>query len=309
MIRIFWLACGAIAVAVVAASARGADGAPRGRIAFVRFSVAVGHPRIYSLTLPKQRARRLPLPGAATAAPAFSADGRRLAFVVGRNRAGSREISGNVDLYVAAADGGRARRLTRSPGHIGSPAWSPDGRELAVVKSAARGGGSSIWIIGAADGAARRLTHGSIDLEPSWAPDGRSIAFVRVDPKTYQGGIWLVRPNGSGLHRILTRVHAVAEPVWSPDGSRLLVHDGHALYSVRPDGGGRRTLVRLHVDPMGAVEDPAPSWSPDGNWVVFCQLRARPPEGSDLWIVRGDGTGLRRITVSTGVDTDPAWAR
>jgi TolB protein len=297
---------GALALALPALA--GAAAAPTGRIAFVRFAVANGHPRIYTLAPGKKAApRRLPLPGVATAAPAWSST-RRLAFVAGRNRPGSREISGNVDIYVSSADGRHARRLTPTASRVGSLAWSPDGGRLAFVKAAPVGNRSSIWTIGATGGAPRRVTRGAVDLEPSWAPDGQTIAFLRIDPNTYQGSIWTVRPNGAGLRRILTRMRNVGEPVWSPTGKRLLVHDSHALYSVTPDGHDRRTVVSLNVDPRGAVEDPQPSWSPDGNWIVFCQLRSKAPEGSDLWIVRADGTGLRRLTHSIGVDTDPAWS-
>jgi TolB protein len=300
---------GAVAVALSATTDLGAGVAtgPRGQIAFVRFSVQIGHPRIYSLTLGRPATKRLPLPGLATAAPAWSPDGRRLAFVVGKNAPGSRDIAGKVDLYVSGSNGRRLRRLIRAS-RVGAASWSLDGKRLAFVRSAATGNGSSLWIVAASGGDARRVTHGSIDLEPSWAPNGRTIAFVRVDPGTYQGGIWLVRPDGSGLRRILSRLKNISDPVWSPDGSRLLVHDSHAIYTVRLDGSRRRELVRLSVDARGAVEDPQPAWSPDGHWIAFCQLRSKGVEGSDIWIVRSDGTGLRRVTRSPGVDTDPSWA-
>jgi len=310
MIRLFCISIGAVVLGLSAATdlGVGAAGAPRGKIAFVRFSVRVGHPRIYSLTLGRKTARRLRLPGPATEGPAWSPNGRMLAFVVGKNAPDSRDITGKVDLYVSTADGRRLRRLTRNASRVGAATWSPDGKRLVLVKAAAKGTGSSLWIVGVDGGTARRVTNGSIDLEPSWAPNGRTIAFLRVDPKTYQGGIWIVRPDGSGLHRILSRLKNISEPVWSPDGRRLLVHDSRTLYSVRPDGSDRRTIAGLSADARGALEDPQPAWSPDGRWIVFCQFGNKTVEGSHIWIVRADGTRLRRVTRSTGVDTDPSWA-
>lgn len=301
---------GAVVLGLAAATDLGvsAAGGPHGKIAFVRFSVSAGHPHIYSLTLGRKTAKRLPLIGPATEGPAWSPNGSMLAFVVGKNAPDSRDITGTVHLYVSTAGGRRLRRLTPSASRVGAATWSPDGNRLAVVKSAAKGNGSSLWIVRVDGGTAQRVTHGSIDLEPSWAPNGRTIAFLRVDPKTYQGGIWVVRPDGSGLHRILSRLKNVSEPVWSPDGSRLLVHDSRAIYSVRPDGGDRQTIARLSADARGAVEDPQPVWSPDGRWVAFCQLRSGGVEGSDIWIVRADGARPLRVTRSTGVDTDPSWA-
>jgi TolB protein len=144
-------------------------------------------------------------------------------------------------------------------------------------------------------------------LEPSWSPDGRTIAFARVNPKSYQSGIWLVRPDGSRLRRILIGVKNATDPVWSPDGTHLLVEDGRTLYRVRPDGSGLRRIAQLSGDARGAIEDPQPAWSPDGRSIVFCQMRVGALGRSDLWTVRSDGTGLRRLTRAPELDRDPTW--
>ena len=175
------------------------------------------------------------------------------------------------------------------------------------VRSAATGSLSSLWTVRSTGGGSRRLTSGSIDLEPSWSPDGRSIAFVRIDPASYQSGVWIVGPNGQGLHRILAGVKSATDPVWSPDGARMLFEDGRAIYTVRPDGKGLRRIVSLAADAQGAVEDPQPSWSPDGRWIVFCQFRTGAVGRSDLWVVGSGGSSLRRLTSSPELDRDPSW--
>lgn len=291
-----------------AGGARPAAGTLSGTIVFVRFSPLVRHPRIYSLALAGGAAKPVQLPVLAAQGPALSPDGRELAFIAGTNPPNTTDVAGADALYSSRADGSGARRLTVGRLHVAAPTWSPDGKRIAFVRSAAKGHDSALAAVGVDHGRAVRLTHGNIDIEPSWAPDGRTIAFARIDAKTYQSGIWLVRADGSGLRRILPRFRNATEPVWSPDGARLLVEDGRALYSIRPDGGARRTIVRLTADANGNLEDPLAAWSPDGKWVVFCELRPGSFRRSDIWVVGADGRGLQRLTRSPQLDTDPSWA-
>jgi TolB protein len=292
-----------------AATAQGSGGQKWGRvIAFVRYSPQSGHPHIYTVDFTGQTPKRLDLPVIAAEGPAWAPDGKTLAFIAGRNAPNESDVTRGDQLAVANADGSGVRHLTRGDTHNAGPAWSPDGRRLALVRSS-RASPNRSWIaVINADGShLRRLTHGAIDLEPSWSPDGRTIAFLRIDPSIYQSGIWLVRPDGSGLHRILDHLRNVTEPVWSPSGARLLVQDGKTLYSVRPAGEGLRILATLSADSKGAREDPLPAWSPDGRLVVFSQVRPGTFGRSDLWVVGANGNGLRRLTRSPGLDTDPTW--
>jgi len=307
-----FLVAGAVAAIVVGTglpvrNVPGAVAPLRGKIAFVRYSVRTGHPRIYVVTLGRGVPKQLRLPGIATEAPAWAPTGRSIAFVAGKNAPASRDITGSAHLYTAHADGSHARRLTRTPSPVGGAAWSPDGTRLVFVRTSASGSGSSLWMVGLNSGQPRRVTQRQVDLEPSWAPDGRTIAFLRIDPATYQSGIWLMRADGSGLHRILAGHKGITEPVWAPVGRRLLVRDSAAIYSLRPDGSDRRTITRLAMDANGAREDPQPAWSPNGRWIVFCQMRRGSVGGSDIWIVGADGKGLHRVARSPEADTDPSW--
>ncbi len=286
----------------------GAGAAPSvGKIAFVRFTAKSGHPRIYTISPNGGAPKLLRLPVAAAQAPAWSPDGRLLAFVAGRNVPPQRDITVGDELYVSKAGGSGVRRLTRDPAHEGGAAWSRDGKRIVFVRTPTTGNRSALWLVGVDGRGTRRLTHGSIDLEPSWSRTGW-IAFLRINPRTYQSGIWLVRPDDSGRHRILSGFKNLTNPVWSPDGTRLLVQDGRTLATIRPDGKSRRTITTLTVDAMGNLEDPQPAWSPDGNWVIFCQLRTGSLGRSDIWVVGADGRSLHRLTRSQELDTDPSWA-
>ena len=298
----------AAATATIGAAAQAGShaAASEDRIAFVRFSTRVGHPRIYTVGTDGRAIRAVRLPVAAAEGPAWSPDGRSLAFIGGRNRPNEAHVQVEDELYVARADGSRARRLTARRTHESAPAWSRDGTRLAFVRSAGSRRTSSLWVIGANGRGARRLTSGAIDIQPSWSRSGQ-IAFLRIDPRTFQSAIWLVRPNGRGLRRLRTRLPNVTRPVWSPVASRLLLTDGKMLMVVNADGSKRRTIAKLAADARGNRVDPEPAWSPDGSQVVFKESRTRTTGRADLWIVNADGTGRRRLTTSPGVDSDPHW--
>jgi len=116
---------------------------------------------------------------------------------------------------VIDADGSDLRILTHR-GIDNSPAWSPDGTRIAF----SRDQGSAIYIMDADGSGVRRLVDAGADnLEPAWSPDGRWIAFTS-GPNIDETSVTLVRPDGSGLHRIGPR--GVSTGVsWPPDGSRI----------------------------------------------------------------------------------------
>ena len=102
--------------------------------------------------------------------PAWSPDGRKLAFVSRRD--------GNSEIYVINADGSGQENLTQHPARDSHPSWSPDGRKLAFVSR--RDGNSDIYVMNADGSGLRNVTRApSNDLRPAWSPNGRAIAFVR----------------------------------------------------------------------------------------------------------------------------------
>jgi TolB protein len=99
----------------------------------------------------------------------------------------------------------------------------------------------------------------------------------------------------------------LTDPQWSPDGRRLALEDGRAIYVLRADGSAFHLLVRLPSGPRGTIADPQPAWSPDSRRLVFVGLRSGSAGRSDLLVVAVEGGRSRRITRSPGLDTDPAW--
>ena len=92
-----------------------------------------------------------PKPVGAYAAPAWSPDGRKLAFVSDRD--------GNSEVYVMNANGSGQRNLTRNPAFDADPAWSPDGRKIAFVSN--RDGSYGVYVMNADGSGQRRLAQHS----------------------------------------------------------------------------------------------------------------------------------------------------
>ncbi len=135
--------------------------------------------------------------------PAWSPDGKRIAFMGGGTNASE------YDIWVMDADGTNLVQLTDSPGPDGWPAWSPDGTRIAF---------SSV----------------RDDCAYSDTPDCRFTGDIGP-----HHDVWIVNADGTGLSRVTPEFGQFM--TWSPDGEYLLV-SGYDLYVIRPDGTGRASL-------------------------------------------------------------------
>lgn len=180
--------------------------------------------------------------GAAAVPDAAAGEPVRLRFTRATNGAATASATGDRVvaevqgvLWSLPPDGSPATALTPPDLEPGRPVFSPDGRRVAM--SAYRGGTFHIWVMNADGSALRPLTDGPFDHRaPAWSPDGRTLAFCSErggDPvagSPYR--IWTV-PVAGGLPRRLTGLPGQEgpgqdgewedfDPVWSPDGSRVL---------------------------------------------------------------------------------------
>ena len=206
------------------------------------------------------------------AAPAFSPNGRWIAFDAGRR------------IAVVRTDG-TGRRLVPAAGtDPASPAWSPNGKRIVfdAARSSAPRAVRDLYIV-AADGSgrAKRVVRNAAD--PSWSVHGL-FAFERPsDPISFtKRRILVSRPDGTHARAVSSgtrqRPDFSRDPDFSPDGSRIVYFSGprDRLTVVGTDGRGTRRLAAA----TAAGQNPA--WSPDGRRLAW--------SWGGIHVARSDGT-------------------
>jgi Tol biopolymer transport system component len=230
------------------------------------------------------------------AAPTWSPDGKRIAFLSTR---GGRALH----IYVIGANGKGLRRLTTNRDNASDPSWSPDGKRIAFVGF--RAGGQQIYLMNANGSHIRRLTRSQDEVEtPHWSPDGKQIAFTRHHGDHLQ--IWVMNADGSHQRNLAPSAANDAGPSWSPDGRQIaFVTDrgglllGGTIDVINIDGSSLRQLT----PPEDAVK--SPSWSPDGKLIAVAI--GVWPNVTDIYLMNPDGTGLQALTRQTDINGEPAW--
>ncbi len=158
---------------------------------------------------------------------------------------------GRSQVIIADVDGANLRPLSANGSVSSQPAWSPDGRTLAVVGE--EGGRRRIFLVDAAGGAPRALAPGNAEVqsEPDWSPDGARIVFTSGNGADSEIAVAVVA--GGAVTRLTDNNIEDRAPAWSTTGARI------AFVSRRPDGKENLWLV----DPDGKDLDDLTDYDED----------------------------------------------
>ena len=202
-------------------------------------------------------------------------------------------------LWVADADGENAQSALASPEPIISPAWSPNGAQLAYVSFESRK--PVIYAHDVASGKRRLLANfrGS-NSAPAWSPDGRQI----VATLSRDGGsqLYAIDAKGGEPRRLTQSSSIDTEPAFSPDGKLIyFVSDrGGApqIYRMSPSGGNPERVT------FTGSYNISPSISPDGRWLAYV---SRVGGAFKLQLMELVSGAVTQIT-DTGADESPSFA-
>ena len=181
------------------------------QIAYFARHITEGWNEIFVMDADGSNITRLTTDSGRRSLPAWSPDGRRIAF--------SATFDGEDEIYVINADGSDLVRLTTSGWNF-DPVWSPDG--LRIAFNSGYNASLGIHIMNADGSDVIRLTNFEEDRNPAWSPDGRRMAF-----SSYRGGqrgIYVMNSDGSDIMRMTNRPDEDIEqlPIWSPDGRHIV---------------------------------------------------------------------------------------
>ena len=241
----------------------------------------------------------------------WSPDGTRIAWTNG--------VSDSVITVVALA-GGESVTL-KAPGLAFSPAWSPDGRKIAVAVGNpafifgtgyfGNAGASALWVVPLDGVGPTRLTSdSSLNVSPQWSPDGHDLYWVSDREGSRDVYRQRLRAGTTALgspQRITTGADAQGLSV-SRGGARMAysrLTTWSSIWSIPVPVHGAVSIRGARQITTGNETTEDVDVSPDGRWLVFDSDRGGNP---DLYVMPAAGGEARQITTDPAGDFSGDWS-
>ncbi|MDH5218757.1 MAG: Tol-Pal system beta propeller repeat protein TolB [Gammaproteobacteria bacterium] len=251
--------------------------------------------------------------GSPILSPTWSPTGRKLAFVKTRNTGPAiymLDIDKLADASIPLADK-KPKRVTPYELKFSSPAWSPDGKRMAMMKS--ENGSTDIYVMDLRTSKLKRITrHWSIDAEPTWSPDGDKLVFTSErggSPQLYSYSF-----SSGKVKRMTFEGTQNLRASFSPDGKLLtFVHltagKDYNIAIMELDTGLVRIVTHKAVTES---EHESPSFAPNGSMIIYAAnyTRGKVAKKTALSAVSVDGGFHQRYVNRTGTGEvrEPAWS-
>lgn len=233
--------------------------------------------------------------------PAWSPDGRRIAFVDGYSTGGYGRA-----IVIANPDGTNPAEITNRMGShsFSHPAWSPSGDEILFNVLFYQGNQLLNYVYAIrADGSkwsGLELPQGvGNQLGGVWSPDSQHILFYFANLELSKSDIYIVRRYDSQLTQLTNLNDLAIDPSWSPDGGSIAFSRNGDIWVM---DAAALNLKQLTTNP--AIEI-APTWSLDGQLIAF---QGKQTGNWDIYVVAADGTSPPvNITNDPATDNQPTW--
>ena len=223
--------------------------------------------------------------------PVWAPEGRRIAYVSFESK--------KPIVYVHHLSENKRQVVASFKGSNSAPAWSPDGKTIAVVLSVE--GGSQIYLINSdGSGPRRRISNSaSIDTEPRYSADGKWLYFTSDRGGSPQ--VYRMSATGGEPQRVTFKGSYNVSPRPSPDG-RLLA------YVTRDSGRFQVALLDLSNQQVQVItdsdRDESPSFAPNGRMILLATVRGGR---GVLSAVSADGRIRQNLPYAGGDVREPAW--
>ena len=172
-----------------------------------------------------------------------------------------------------------------------------------------------------------QLTSGGTAVNADYSADGERIVFERRFGGKSPDSLFTMGSDGSSQTRLPTACSAAptclgdSAPAWSPDGNRLvferafgpIVKDtaaGLDLVTANADGSNEQVILHYRSLEAQGQEPHDAQWSPDGTRIAvnILNTKAKPRNGSAIYVLDADGSGLHRITPIRLNAGNPDWS-